>query len=343
MANKGLGLPQTKGEFKLRGYSTGLKRNNAFKSITTKSQKDMKILNFGVQTAPESTVFVTLQGVEKDKVIYSKKSEEQGKESEKREVAWDKRYEQQPEGFKLQFSVGVGLEKDEKGKNIIKNLTDYDAAGEVYSKLKDGTPVFVYGELEYSSFGNKDEIKRSKKFNVKNIYLASAIDFEAEDFAEVADFKQRIIFMGINKIDDKEDPRFQVEAKIVGYNTVEDTDFIIRDQSLANQFRRNLKPYAAIDVWGRIFNKVDAEELEQEAKSVWGEEDSFKKVNKPYIRELVITGANPESIDTETYTEEAINEALKALKEFGQAENSTNETWGSKNNPIEIDEDDLPW
>jgi hypothetical protein len=340
---KGIGLPQTKGEFKVRGLSTGLKRDNALKDITTKTKKQMYILNFGVETAPESTVFLTLQGMEKDEVYFGKRSEVKGQKGEVKKVPWAKRNEEQPEGFRL-MGVGLGLEKGEDGKNIVQVLTEFDAAKEVYTSLEDETPVFVRGELEYSSFkNNNDEVRRSKKFAIKNLYLANDVDFEAEDFQEMSDFKQKIIFMGISKVDDKEDPRFEVEAKIVTYNSVEDTDFIIRDASLANQFKKALKPYTAIEIWGNIFNKIDTEDVEEENKDVWGQEDNFKRVNKNYIRELVITGADPESIDTETYTEEAINEALKALNEFGQASNSSGD-WGNKEEKkADISDDDLPW
>src|SRR5690606_30598073 len=115
-----------------------------------------------------------------------------------------------------------------------------------------------------SSFSNdKNELIRNKRFAIKNLYLANKdIDFDAEDFEEVSRFKQKIIFMGIERVDDKNDPRFQVDAKIVTYNSVEDTHFIIRDRLLANQFKKNLKPYTAIDVWGRIVNKAETEEIE---------------------------------------------------------------------------------
>ncbi|RNB59420.1 hypothetical protein EDM57_04570 [Brevibacillus gelatini] len=342
--NKGLGLPQTKGEFKLRGLVTGMKRDNAFKSIETKSKKDMRILNFGVETAPESTVYVTIQGMERDEVYFSKKSEVKRQKGETIKVPWKKRFDAQPEGFNP-IGLKIGVEKDDDGKNIVKTLVEYDAAGHVYDRLEDGQGVFVRGELEFSSQKVNDGVKRTKRFNVKQLYLADSVDFDAEDFKELNDFKQRIIYMGIQKIDDKNDPRFEVSAKIVTFKTVEDTEFIIRDASLANIFRKELKPYTAIDVWGNIYNKIDSEEVQEAAKSVWGQQDSFKQVKNNYIRELVITGADPESIDKETYSEEIIEEALRVYKEFGESNDSAGGSWGSKreNDSSSSDDDDLPW
>lgn len=343
---KSLGLPQTKGQFQLKGLVTGMQREKAFQAKQTRSQRNMNILNFGVETAPDSSVFVTIQGMERDKVYFSKRSQVKGQKGEVKSVDWNSRHDNQGEGFQL-IGIGVGLDKDETGKNIINTFTEYDAAEEVYQKLEDEQPVFIRGEIEFSHFkNNKDEVVRNRRFAIKNIYNSKAVDFEADDFTETSDFKQRIIFMNIEKADDKNDPHFILEAKLITYNTVEQAEFVIRNVSLANQFKRTLKPYTAIDVWGKIFNKVDTEEEVEATASVWGEEDSFKTINKSYIRELVIVGADPETIDTETYSEEIIQEALDKMNAQGQVEKPkeskpANDSWGEKN--IDIKDDNLPW
>lgn len=334
MANTKHGLPQTKGIFKLRGFVTGMQRDNTFKDIETRSGKKMNLLNFGVETAPESTVFVTVQGMERDEVYFSKRVGN-GK-TETKKVAWAKRFDDQGEGYEL-IGVAVGLEKDENGKNVKHTYTEFDAAEKIYEQLEDGMPVFVQGEIEFSSFKRDNgEISRNKRFNVRQIYNSSNVDFEAPDFKETSDFKQKIIFMNIEKDNESEESRFIVEAKIVNYNSIEDAEFIIYNKALANNFRGKLKPYTAIDVWGKIVNKIDTDEVE-EVSNVWGEEDTFKRINKSYVRELVITGASPDSIDTETYTEEAIEEAIKKLNSEGQVDSS----WGDSDS--DISDEDLPW
>ena len=69
-------------------------------------------------------------------------------------------------------------------------------------------------------------------------------------------------------------------------------------------------------------------------------------VTKTFIRELVITGADKTSIDTETYSEEEMEKAILSLKEFGESKNnnsSSDDDWGS-NAPIEdSDDDDDEW
>jgi hypothetical protein len=341
------GLPETKGQFKLRGNATGLQRDKAFQPKTTKTNKKMRILNFGVETAPESTVYVTLQGMEKDEVYFGKRSEVKGQKGETRKVVWADRHTPPGEGFRL-MGIGVGLEKGEDGKNITNTYTEFDAAEEVYNNLNDDTPVFIRGDIEFSSFKRDNgEVSRNKKFAIKNIYGSNDIDFDAEDFAETSEFKQKIIFMGIQKAEDTNDPHFIVEAQIVTYNSIEQTEFTVRNNALANQFRKALKPYTAIEVWGKIFNKVDTDDVQDSPVAAWGEEDSFKKVTKNYIRELVIVGADPETIDTETYTEESIEKAIKKLNSQGQVEKKEqkNETagdsWGEGS--TDIKDDDLPW
>lgn len=337
MANTKHGLPETKGQFKLRGYVTGMQRENTFKDLETKSGKKMNVLNFGVETAPESTVFVTVQGMERDEVYFSKRVEK-GKTKTKR-VAWAKRFDDQGEGYNL-IGISVGLEKDENGKNVVHTYTEFDAAEKIYEQLEDGVPVFIQGQIEFSSFKRDNgEVTRNKRFNVRQIYNSNNIDFGSSDFKETSDFKQKIVFVGINKDNDSQEPRFIVEAKIVTYNSIEDAEFIIYNTALANQFKKGLKPYQAIDVWGKIVNKVDAEDVEESSNSVWGEEDSFKRVTKNYIRELVITGAEPETIDKETYTEEEIENAIKKLNSKGQVEKPI---WG-EGEDSELNDDDLPW
>lgn len=337
MASKKHGLPQTKGFFKLRGIATGVDRENAFKHNDYDNGGARNSFSFGVQTAEHSTIYVNVEGYKNDKVYLFKRSEVKGQKGEQKIVEWSKRYDFVEEGFNP-IGVSVGLERGEDGKNITSNLLDYDAARNVRDNLKDDTSVFVRGDIDFSSFKtDSGDIRRNKKFIVKNVYLSKDVDFESEDFTETADFKQKIVFMGINKSDESGETKFLVEAKIITYSSIEDAEFIIYNTSLANQFKKNLKPYQALDIWGTIANKVDVEDVEEET-SVWGEEDSFKKAAKSYIRELVIVGADPATIDKETYTEEIIEEAIKKMKSEGEVESGT---WGDSETTIE--EDDLPW
>ena len=339
-------LPQTKGEFKISGNVTGTEKgDNFFKSMKTKTNRDMRIINFGVETKPDSTVYVSLNGMVNDSVYFYKRPEKGEKKGTTKAIPWSERMLFKEEGYRL-IGVNVGVTKkllsNGEQKNDNKMMTPFDATKFIADNLKDNDSVFIRGNIEYSSFkDDKGEIKRSSKFVPSQVSLCSPVDFEKEDFKENNSFKQTIIFDNIVKNDeDKDDIKFEVTARIVTYSSIEMFTFIIRNQQLASMFKKNLKPYTAIEVWGHINNKIQKEEETEE--DCWGETNTFDVSRKPIIRELEITGANPSSIDTDTYSEEEIETALRALREFGDdtssSANSTDD-WGTEE-PSSNDEDD---
>jgi hypothetical protein len=162
----------------------------------------------------------------------------------------------------------------------------------------------------------------------------------------MAKFQQVIVFMGIEK-DEKEKNNFIVSAKIVNYNSIEDAEFYIQDVKLANLFRKNLKPYTAIKVWGNITVIENVEQVTDE-DDFWGEANEMERINQPTQRRLVITGADPKTIDKEVYAKEKIEEAIasinaskQAKKDFGDLSDDDNDDdgWGTS----ESDLDDEPW
>ena len=62
----GLGLPQTKGSFQVRGKVTGTQRDNFYTEKLTRTDKPWRSVAFGVQFDENSTVFVSLNGMERD-------------------------------------------------------------------------------------------------------------------------------------------------------------------------------------------------------------------------------------------------------------------------------------
>lgn len=348
MAKTKLGLPETKGEFKISGLVVGTEKGDKFfKSIKTKNNKDMNLLSFGVETDKNSTVYISLNGMAKDEVYFYKRPDKKAGETKgtTKKADWVKRYSFEEEGYKLiGMNVGITKKVNDKGEEVNDNkiLEQYDACKLIADNLKDGQSVFVRGNLEFSSYKNdKGDVKRNTKFVPNQISLCKDIDFGKEDFKPNNMFKQTIIFESIEMdTENKEDPKARVTAKIVTYSTIETTEFIIRNKSLYNTFKKNLKPYSSIVVWGEIQNHVNTEEVTE--TDTWGEENTFDKVNTPTIRELVITGADPNTIDADTYTEEALDEAVRALKEFGEgtSNNSTDGEWGSVDDSKVSDEDD---
>ena len=347
MANRLFNLPETKGEIKLRGLATGTQKDNFLTIKTTKSGIPMNLLRLGLEVSNESTVYLDLNGMERKEVFFYKKSETKGQKGVTKRIPWNNRKSFNEEGFNL-IGMTVGLEKviDEKGKekNDLKTLTEYDACEYIANNIVDGDSLFVLGTIDFSSYKDKnDNIQRSTKFVPTKILGAKEIDFDSEDFKPTADFQQTIVFMGINLDDsDKEDVKGVVEAKIVKYSSIEDAEFIIRDKKLYSVFKKNLKPYTAIKVWGNINNKVDSTDVEED--NGWGERNTFEKISKTFVRELVITGADPSTIDTDTYSRDELDNALeiianskKANEEFGNNNEETSD-WGSKPSNDEDDE-----
>lgn len=339
--NKGLDIPQTRGTFQIRGKVTGTLRDNFYTEKITKTGKPWRSVNFGVQFKPEATLSVSLNGMERDNVYFVKRGENGGK-SEVKTIPWKDRFTFAEDGFSLiGVNVGVTKVKDAKGNDVNdkKHLTDYDACLEVSNNLVDDKTVFIKGNIEFGSYQDGDTFKHSTKFVPNQISLAKDIDFEAEDFKPNAKFTQTIVYTGIAKT---EDGRFTVSAKIVNYNTIEDTELIIEESALANTFKKQLKPYTAITVWGDI--SVEKDITEVETTNVWGIQNEMNRVNSPTKRELIITGADPESIDTDTYSEKEIEKAIEAIKASKAAENDfgkQTDGWGS--GKLEGDDEDMGW
>lgn len=342
---KGLELPQMKGQFQVRGIVTGTQKEKFYTETQTVTKKPFRAVNFGIQYDKDSTLYVTLSGMEQEKVYFSKQETDGDKrKTVVKDVLWKDRYNFKEDGYKLiGVHIGVKKTKDTKGNDVNDKmiLTPYDACKEIYEHLKDDVSVFVRGNIEYSEY----EGKHMTKFVPNQVSLCKDIDFESEDYEVVSDFQQPILFMGIKPNEDK--TKYIVDAKIVGFNSIEDTEFIITNEKLANMFRKNLKPYTSIKVWGNIHTeKVIEETTETDA---WGEANAMEKIASPIIRELRIIGADPTTIDTTTYTEQIIDEAIEKIKANKKAEadfgKNDNDNWGSvqnKKSDIDVDEDD-PW
>lgn len=358
MANKLFELPQTKGTFQVRGIVSGVEKDNFYTEKKTKTGKDFRMVNFGVEYEDKKTIYPSLNGMPRDKVYFSKKDKDTGN-TDTKAIAWKDRIKKAPEGYRM-IGVLAGLQKikDENGKvrNDNKTLTEYDACEYISENLQDGDSVFVKGNLEFGSYTNKDgEVSRTTKFVPTQISLCqNDVDFEAEDYAPAHDFTQTIVFVGIDqeRENDKPTGRFVVDAKIVNYNSIESAEFIIEDAKLAKQMRSGLKPYNSIQVHGHINVVNNVEDVnDEEDDDCWGESNDMdnKRVFAPTHRELIITGAKPSTIDKETYTEKAIDEAIKkvnaskkAEQDFTGKEESTSnvdDDWGDDAS----DDEDEPW
>jgi hypothetical protein len=352
MANRVIQIPETKGKFQCKGIVSGTQKDKFFTQKKTTTGSDFRAVNFGCEFDDKKTMYINLTGMPRDAVYFSKR-DSKTKQTETKAVPWKNRFTFSEDGFNM-IGVRLGLTKttDENGEvvNDKKTLPEFDACEYIAKNLTDDVSVFVKGKVDFSSYTDKDgNLRRSTKYVPEQISLCQTVDFEKFDYIDtkpINDFVQTIVFNGIEKesVDGKYTDRYVVSAYIVTYNDVIATEFIMVDDKLAGLFKKNLKPYHAIEVLGHVevTHMVDAVEED----NFWGEVNTMERVSAPSKVEMVITGAKPSTIDEETYTKDNIEEAIRAAraaknadKNFNSGASSNNDSdWGESD-----DDSDLPW
>lgn len=356
MANRIFDLQETKGTFQVRGVVNGTARNNFYTAKKTKNGKDFRAVNFGCAYDDHKSVYMSMNGMPQQNVYFSKRNPETGK-VETRQVEWANRNKFNVDGFRM-IGVNLGLSKtiDANGKEVNdkKTMHQFDACEYIQANLQDDTSVFIRGNIDFSSYiDGENNIRRSIKYVPTQISLCQDVDFnkyDGENNIPMHDFTQTIIFTGIEqeKENDKNTGRFIVSAKIVTYSDIVDTQFIMTDASLAARFKKNLKPYTAIEVSGCIEVSHGVEEVVED--NGWGKRNAMKSVSVPTKIELIIDGAEPSTIDRDTYTEKNVAEAMQKIRAAKTAEqNFTGKSastasasgWGED---LDGDDDDFdPW
>lgn len=342
-------LQQTNGQFQFRGIVSGTAKDSFYKEITTKSNKPMRMVNFGVEFDKDKRVYVGLNGMERDNVYFSKRVEKDGKTTtEMKTIPWKDRFNFNEEGYSL-LGINLGLEKevDDKGKEVNKKekLTEFDACNSIGTNLEDGQSIFTKGKIEYSTYKEKHQ----SKFVPQQISLCSSdIDFEDEKFEPINKFSQQIVFMGVAPDKDNKD-RFIISAKIIGYSSIEDFEFVTYNKSMAKKLKSVLKPYNAITLYGTVEAVTSVEETVVEDDG-WGDasaKTSMEYVSSPFSLEFKVDYADPDSIDTELYTEESVEGAIAKLNAKNKAQSEfsgkdSDDDWGSVDSK-DANEDDEEW
>jgi len=321
-------LKVCKGSFKLIGNVKGVTSDRFFSQMTFESGRTKNQVNFGVETSPNNVSFVSVEGFDADKAKFSKYDSKE-KKNYTEEVDWEDRFEFDMEGYQPFFGTRVGMDLDAKGKPTIMNMFGYDAAQELAERLADEMGVYVEGQIKFSSYKKGDELKRYKNFIATKVYAQkSEVDFEDEKFKEENRFEQEIVFVGIDQEKDpqtnKPTGRFIVDAKIVTYDGVEDTTFIVEDKDLAGKMKKGLKPYYGIQVLGRLVTKIEEDEDAGSSDDAWGDDEDMDNHGGIKFKEMVITKAYPASIDKESYSEEKLLSIKKAEDDFGDVADTDN-------------------
>lgn len=355
MANRLFELQETKGSFQVKGKINGVERDKFYTDKKTKNNKDFRAVNFGCEYDDKKSIYLSLNGMPQDNVYFSKRNADTGK-TDVEKVAWANRNKFNKDGYRM-IGTNLGLVKttDSEGKEVNdkKTMHAFDACAYIKENMKDDMSTFIRGNIEFSSYIDKDgNTRRSVKYVPGQISLCKEVDFEeyGEDNKPVHDFTQTIVFIGIDKEkeNDKDTGKFVVQAKIVTYSDIVDTEFIITDAKLANLFKKNLKAYNSISVHGHIEVTHKVEETNED--DGWGTANSMTSVSAPTKTEMIITGATPSTIDRESYTEKSVSEAVAKIRNARMAEQNFSGKASSSSNDDEDDwgaddnlNDDDPW
>lgn len=315
-------LKQTTNSFQVRGVVSGTKKKGFYSSGTGKTGSQWNVVEFGVKIAENKFVYIKLNGFTRDEVFYYKKGEN-GAKGTTTKVKWKDRKKAPGDGYRL-IGVNISTGKDENDKNINETFTEYDAVEWIRNNLHDGDSVFVKGNLVFSSYTDKQGNIRKKTELVPTqiSYTQNPVDFDADDYVEMAEFENTIVFSDISKEEDengKATGRFILSGYSIGYNTVENVSFIIDEDhaKLATNLKKNMKTGYAIKTYGRI--NVINDVVVEEDDDGWGETSPMERVNSPVRREYVVYKADPNTIEKEDYTEKDISEALKKIKAAKEA------------------------
>ena len=343
-------MKQTNSSFQCRGVVVGTQSQRFYKSGTSDNGK-WNALEFGLKIAENKTVYFTLRGFPRAEVYYYKKGENGAKGTTKA-VKWADRNKAPGKDFRL-IGINISTGKDEDGKNINETFVEFDAIEWLHKNLKDNDSVFVKGNMQFSSYVDKNgQTRRKIEFIPNQIsYTKDSIDFDADDYKEMCEFENTLVFSSIDKEMDENDKttgRYILSGHSIGYNSVENVTFILKEDcaKLANNLKKAMKPGYSIKTFGRVEVINDISVVEEDDTG-WGEASPMERVNSPTRREYIVYRADPSSIEKEDYTEDAINEAIRKIKaaktakeNFGESPSvaDTDDDWST-----DVDTEDDPW
>ena len=346
-------LKQTVSTFQVRGTITGTKGKRFYNSGNTKNGGTWNAIEFGVNINEHKSVFMKLSGFPRDAVYYYKRGEN-GAKGTTQKVAWRDRMKSPGEGFRL-IGVNISTGKSSDNRNINEVFTEWDAVEYLHNNLHDGDSVFIKGNVEFSTYTDREgNVQRKIELVPTQIsYTQEPVDFNAERFEEEALFDDVLVYTGIEQETDENNKatgRYILSGYSVGYSDIVPVQFIMESESskLAGHIRKKLKPFNSIKIWGQINVIVDTTVVEEEDDG-WGKASKMeqRRINSPVRREYVVFKADPYSIDTDTYTEQSVKSALKAIKNAKEAvQNFTGKAVSETDTSgwdVDDDDEDAPW
>lgn len=336
-------LKETKGSFEVRGKLFNVKSENAFK---VNDKGNWRTVNLGLRISDSEVMYFKIAGGEKKEVYLSKRSEKKGEKPEVKKVDWSDRKKESRNGWQP-MGVNIGLEKGEDGKNKIISLTEWDAYDYLKETLQDDMSVFVSGNIEYSTYTDKDNnVKKNQNFVAKKIYLATEeIDFQSANFEKLAGFAQTFVFLGGKE----EKGQAFLDCGFVGFGSFENVMVETTKEMLDILRSKGMKKNWAVTFTGVLKTSTDVTEVKTDT---WGEESKVGTNKTPAKTSLFVTGARGESLDKETYQQKYVDKYLSLLEEVAAereskknqfASQETGGSWGEGSSVKKEEEQDLPW
>lgn len=348
MANRIHELKQNSMTFEARGLITGTKSKNFYKSDTSKNGNAWNELNFGLTVAPQKTIWLKLKGFEQKEVFYFERVKK-GEKGNTKKVAWKDRKKSPGDNYRL-IGVNISIDKDADNHNINEVMVPFDAIEHLHKNLQDGESFFVKGDIVPSSFVNKDGNASHKIDLIPNqmSFTDSPINFDAENFIPKADINiAPLIFASIDKEMDENDKhtgRFILQGYSVQYNAIEMMDFVMeaQDAAFAAKIKKKMKPGNAMTMMGNIEVVHDVAVVDEEDDWNVQRKSPLNRVNSRSHYEYVIYDTKGD-FDKETYSEDSIAAAIKAIK---QSKEASQKFADSNDNEEEVDwtkDDDTPF
>ncbi|WP_368900742.1 hypothetical protein [Oceanobacillus oncorhynchi] len=277
-------LKQTYGNFALRGEVVW-KRNDSYAEDTSSNGNLYRRIRFGVKTEEGNIVGVEMfQTKFKDVTL---RHTESGKRD--KTVKYGEHTGKLPDGYEIFMPVNVGLEQDEKGKNIVKKLITYDAIEYINENIENGDAVFVTGGISRSSFEKDGQTQYNERFEIRNIFGSSSKPGD-DDFTPQSTFDQTLIFTGVEL--NKNEGKLFVDGNVVVNKHGEWVPVrlyidIEKNKKFAMNVKKNLKYGTVVKVKGFVHHTVTEVEVESDGDE-WGE-DPEPKASEKVDKSLEIT------------------------------------------------------
>ncbi|MEK4006430.1 hypothetical protein [Paenibacillus sp. FSL H3-0333] len=317
-------LQQTRGSVKIEGKIVGFDKtqeNSYRKGSTKESNKPYRSISLGVKTSPTNQIYQLNQfGMIPEKAAKVIKFKGRGNK-EHFEIDYAHKSEL-PDGAGVMGFGIVGVGDGEQGKQTIKNYFAYDAVEKIADEYGNDDSVVINGEFDIDTYESNGESKTTVKYNVKKIWLAKEpIDFEKENYKEVASFEQEFVVVGHNL--DKDAKKLYVTGRLITFKKdwydITFTIDLVKHEALGQNIFKKTKFGDILKVQGIIVNGVVLVEAPVQTFD-WGGEIPAGQQNviSNRISELQITNV--------------LEHTPKVYKEddfFKAAEFSTEDPWAS--------------